>query len=65
LVDTARELTSQERNVARLAAEGLSNAKIGAELFISARTGRMAPEEGLRQAWVTRRKELKQALALL
>ena len=37
-VETRDDLTEQERQVGRLAREGLSNAEIGARLFLSART---------------------------
>jgi DNA-binding NarL/FixJ family response regulator len=37
-VDTHDELTAQERHIAQLAREGLSNPEIGARLFLSPRT---------------------------
>ena len=37
-VDTRDDLTAQERQVARLARDGLSNPEIGARLFLSPRT---------------------------
>ena len=62
-VETRDELTAQEREIARLARDGLSNAEIGARLFLSPRT----IEWHLRKVYTTlgirSRRELVSALA--
>jgi DNA-binding NarL/FixJ family response regulator len=37
-VETAKELTPQEAQIARLVADGLTNPEVGAELYLSPRT---------------------------
>jgi DNA-binding CsgD family transcriptional regulator len=61
-VETRDELTAQERQIARLARDGLSNPEIGARLFLSPRTvewhlGRVFTKLGVRS-----RRELAKAL---
>ena len=61
-VETIDDLTAQERQIASMAREGLSNPEIGAQLFLSARTvewhlGKVFLKLGIRS-----RKELSGAL---
>jgi DNA-binding NarL/FixJ family response regulator len=61
-VETIDDLTAQERQIASMAREGLSNPEIGAQLFLSARTvewhlGKVFLKLGIRS-----RKELAGAL---
>jgi DNA-binding CsgD family transcriptional regulator len=64
-VETRDELTAQERQVARLAGEGLSNAEIGARLFISPRTVEWHLRKAYAKLGIRSRRELSQALGSL
>jgi DNA-binding CsgD family transcriptional regulator len=57
------QLTDQERNVARLAGEGLTNRDIGARLFISARTAEYHLHKVFLKLGISSRAELKSALS--
>jgi DNA-binding CsgD family transcriptional regulator len=61
-VETRDELTAQETQVTRLAGEGLSNAEIGARLFISRHTVAYHLRKAFSKLGITSRNELERAL---
>jgi DNA-binding CsgD family transcriptional regulator len=62
-VDTRDDLTAQERQIARLARDGLSNPAIGARLFLSARTVEWHLRNVFTKLGIRSRRELANALA--
>ena len=62
-VETLDELTSQEAQVARLAADGQTNPEIGAQLFLSPRTVEWHLGKVFGKLGISSRKELRSALS--
>jgi DNA-binding CsgD family transcriptional regulator len=58
-VETAGELTAQETQIARMVREGLSNAEIGARLFISSRTVEWHLSKIFAKLQITSRRQLR------
>jgi DNA-binding CsgD family transcriptional regulator len=61
-VDTRDDLTAQERQIARLARDGLSNPEIGARLFLSSRTVEWHLRNVFVKLGIRSRRELANAL---
>jgi DNA-binding NarL/FixJ family response regulator len=61
--ETRNDLTDQERQIAQLPRDGLSNPKIGARLFLSPRTVEWHLRKVFGKLGVRSRRELRDALS--